>query len=183
MLPRRKRKRRRRKPMGRLFTMPFSSDPGVFEGDTYKGNVNTATQFGVLRLDDKDTGEEYHLHSASGRFIQEGWRFGRRMEDQDETTGTPTVFGEWRPLHAQGEPSREYTKLLVKEDKEVQASPGNNMKDPDGFLIWYQGGTIAQPGTGEQKRGEWTGELVWLVGGVEVESPTQPPGGVAVILP
>jgi len=57
------------------------------------------------------------------------------------------------------------------------------MKTPEGILIWLAGTAVTTPGSGEQKRGAYTGELVWLEAGVEVESPTQPAGSTAVLLP
>ena len=147
--------------MARYFTMPYGLG-GVFEGGVYRGTPLDAATFGVERLRDRDTNAESHFHTLSGLWVGEGWRFGRRMTAQSELTGEPSTFEPWQPLHAQGEPEREWSKLLVKVDFEVKAAPGVPMKDPDGFLIWLNGGTEAQPASGEQARDPWTGELLWL---------------------
>lgn len=143
--------------MGRLFTMPYSIEPGVWEGEIYKGNAATAAQFGVLRFNEVGSSVQRHYHQETGAFIEEGWRFGRKMLEQDPTTGAVTVWDKWVPLHGQGKPPKELEKLLVKVDFEVQAQPGNNAKDPDGFLLWVNGATVTQPGSGEPAINPWTG--------------------------
>lgn len=154
--------------MPRYFTMPFG-EAGMFEGDIYRGSSASAQTYGVQRLKDKDSGLEKHLHTLSGQWIQDGWRFARKMTDQDPLTGAPTAWEEWKPLHGPGEPGalngpvdRAYIKLMVKEDFEAKSPAGANMKDPDGFLIWLNGSTVTQPATGQQARDPWTGELLWL---------------------
>ena len=108
-----------------------------------------------------DPGEFMHYHPAGGVFIEEGWRMAQIVLHQ--TGGVADQWGPWLPQHAQGEPggvgsgvSAQFAKVLAKTDQEVSVTPGQNMKDPDGGIIWP---LVAQPASGEPARDPWTGEL------------------------
>ena len=147
--------------MPRYVSFP-NGQAGTFELDVYTGNANDATQFGVVRYNDRDSADQAHFHPASGLWVTVGHRFTRRVLSQDAGTGDPDAWGPWLPSGPQQDVTgTSLDKHLTKPDKEVATAPGADLKDPDGMFVFVDGAKVATPAVGEQARNAWTGELLW----------------------
>ncbi|MCP5022277.1 MAG: hypothetical protein GY930_10925, partial [bacterium] len=132
------------------------SFPGVYKRGVYAGTPVSASTYGVVRkqLMDSPAIPKPHEHYHGAQLIEVGHRFVAKVL----SFGSPDdEVGDWIPLRAQSEFGPEFDALLTKEREiTVQVPAGQNMRDPDGFLILP---TVPQPASGEVARHPYTGEL------------------------
>ncbi len=136
--------------------------PGIYDTAVYRGTSDSALNLGVVRkrLMDIPRGPIEHHHGTE--LIEPGHRMVRSVTP-GATSGDPDTFGPWIALRAIDQYEGVWDGRLVNSTEHlVSVVPGENMRDPDGFIIYPY---VAQPASGEQARHEWTGELLFEANG------------------